>query len=92
MLPSVFGEQSDEISEQLREWRASESGRRGAFSPVLSVPLRGVRSRGNQRPLRGPSVSNLMRRIVVSLALAVYESRDDGWELSQWHIIREGSR
>ena len=22
---------------------------------------------------------------------AVYEDADDGWELAQWHIIREGS-
>lgn len=92
LLESVFGEEAEQIGEQLREWRASASGRSGAPS-LTEATVSG------QRDVTWQSASSAWAfRIDVEVPnlqtrsfWAVYEDADDGWELAQWHIIREGS-
>jgi hypothetical protein len=93
LLPSVFGEEAEQVEEQLREWRATASGRGGASG------LPAATSSG-EREVTWQSVSSAwaFRIDVMTPQLqtrsywAVYEDSDEGWELRQWHIIREGAR
>ncbi|MCR9217605.1 MAG: hypothetical protein NXI14_10430 [bacterium] len=92
LLESVFGEEAEQIGEQLREWRANASGRSGAPS-LRDAAVSGPRdvtwqSASSAWAFRiDVEVPNLQTRSF----WAVYEGADDGWERAQWHIIREGS-
>lgn len=92
LLESVFGEEAEQIGEQLREWRANASGR--GSSPSLPAA-----TSSEEREVVWQSASSAWAfRIDVEVPnlqtrsfWAVYEDADDGWERAQWHIIREGS-
>jgi len=92
LLESVFGKDAEQIGEQLREWRAKASGRSGAPS-LTEVAASGQRDVSWQSASSAwafridVEAPNLQTRSI----WAVYEDADDGWELAQWHIIREGS-
>ena len=89
LLESGLGQEAGEIVEQLTEWRATAAGRGGAATPVAAE--------GGQVTWQTSSSAWAFRIDVDSSELrarsywAVYEDGEDGWDLREWHIIREGA-